>query len=59
MAEKQNLGEDFHEIHRYAKTNNKYTKHHNQNKESSYLMYWNANNLHGWAMYWKLPTDNF
>ena len=29
----------------YTKGNNKYIKHHNKNKEFSYLQYWNVNNV--------------
>ena len=32
-----------HAIHRYAKANNKYTKNHDKNKESSYIQYLDAN----------------
>ena len=35
-----------HTIHQYAKTNNKYMKDYNKNKESSHLKYWDVNNLH-------------
>ena len=43
----------------YAKTNNKYMKDHDQNKESSYLKYWEVNNIYGWAMSQKLPVNKF
>ena len=46
-------------IHRYAKTNNKYMKEYDKNKESSYFNYWDGNNLYGWAMLQKLPVNNF
>ena len=34
-------------ICQYEKANNKYMKHYDKNKESSYLKYWGANNLYG------------
>ena len=45
--------------HGYAKSNNKYMRDHNKNKESSYLEYLDANNLYGGAMSQKLPVGNF
>ena len=30
--------------------NNKYMKHYDKGKESSYLIQWDVNNLYGWVM---------
>ena len=46
-------------IHRHAKTNNKYMKNYDKNKESSYIQYLDANNLYGWTMSQKLPKNCF
>ena len=59
MVEKGIRGGISHAIHRYAETNNNYTKNYDQNKESSYIQYLGANNLYGWAMSQKLPVDDF
>ena len=59
MVEKGIRGGICHSIYRYAKTNNKYMKDHDKNKESSYLQYWHVNNLYWWAMSQKLPVNNF
>ena len=48
-----------HEIHRYAKANNKQVKTYHKSKESSYIQYLDANNLYGWAMSQKLPVNSF
>ena len=50
MVEKGIRGEICHSISKYAKTNNKYMKDYDKNKESSYLQYWDVSNLCGWAM---------
>ena len=34
-------------IRRYVKSNNKFMKNHDKNKELSYLKYWDSNSLHG------------
>ena len=59
MIEKGIRGGICYAIHRYAKTNNKYMKKYDKNKESSYLMYLDANNLYGWVMSQTLPVDGF
>ena len=59
MVEKGIRGGICHEIHRYAKANNKYIKNHDKNIESSHLKYLDANNLYGWAMSQKLPVNGF
>ena len=45
--------------YRHAKTNVRYMKNNDKNKESSYLEYLDANNLYGWAMSQKLPAEDF
>ena len=47
MVEKGIRVEICDSIYRCAKTNNKYMKGYDKNKESSYLQYWDANNLYG------------
>ena len=59
MVEKGIRGGICRFIYRCAKSNNKYMKEHDKNKESSNLQYWNVNNLYGWAMSQKLPVNNF
>ena len=59
MVEKGIKGGIFHEIHTYAKANNKYMKNNYKNKESSYIQYLDANNLHEWAVSQKLSVNRF
>ena len=59
MVEKGIRGGMFHAIRHYAKTNYKYIKDYDKNKESLYLKYWDVNNLYGWAMSQKLLVNNF
>ena len=59
MVEKGSQGCICHSIYRYAKSNNKYMKDYDKNKEPSYLQYWNINNLYGSAMLQKLSVYNF
>ena len=59
MLEKGIRGGICHAIHRYIKTNNKYMKDYNKDKEPSCLMYCDTSNLQEWAMSQKLPVDNF
>ena len=55
MVEKGVRGGICHSIYRYSKAKNKYTKHYDITKESSY---WHVNNFYGWAMLQKLPVNN-
>ena len=57
MLEKGITGGICHALHRYAKSNNKYMRDYDKNKESSYLKYWDVNKLHSLAR--KLSLDNF
>ena len=50
MVEKGIRGGICHAIHRYEKSNNKYIKNYDKNKESSYIHYLDAKNFYGWAM---------
>ena len=59
MIEKGIRGRIIHAIHRYAKTNNKYMKDYDKNKESLYLTYWDVNNLYGWEMSQKFYVNAF
>ena len=59
MVEKKIRGGICHAIHQYAKTNNKYMKDYDQNKESPYLKYWDINNLYAWEISQKLPLNKF
>ena len=44
---------------RYALATNKYLKHYDRNKVSTFIMYWDVNNLYGWAMNQPLPISDF
>ena len=46
-------------ISKHAKTNNKYMKSYDSNKESTYFMYVDGNKLYGYAMCEKLLDGNF
>ena len=48
-----------HSIYQNGKTNNKYMKDYDKNKELSYLQYWDVNNLYGWAMSQKASSKYF
>ena len=48
MVEKGIRGGICHPSHRYTKSNSKYMKHYDKNKESSCLKYWDVSNLFGW-----------
>ena len=59
MVEKGIRGRICNAIHQYSKSNIKYMKDYNNNKESLYHNYWDVNNLYGWTMSQKLPLDSF
>ena len=59
MVAKGIRGGICHAILRYAKTNNKYMKDYDNNKELSSLKYQHVKNLYGQAMLQKLPVNNF
>ena len=51
MVEKGIRSKICHTIYRYGKTNNKYVKSCDKNKESSYLKHWDVKKVYGWVMY--------
>ena len=59
MAEKGVRGGLCNTIYQYAKSNIKYMKDYDKNKESSYLKQWNINNLYEWEMSQKVPLNKF
>ena len=59
IVEKRIRGGICNTIYRYAKTNNKYMKDYDKNKEWLYLDYLNVNSLYGLVMPQKLPVNNF
>ena len=59
MVEKSVRGGKCHAIHQDAKSNEKYMKDYNEDKESSYFQSWKVNNLHGLVMSQTLPVDCF
>ena len=59
MVEKDIVGGICHAFYRYVKTNNKYMKDYDKNKEPLYLNYWDVNNLYGWTKPQKLPLCDF
>ena len=59
MVEKGIRGGICHCIYQYAKSNSKYVKDYDKNKNLPYIQYWDVNNLYGWAMTQKLPVNNF
>ena len=59
MFEKGIRGGICQAIYRYAKSNKKYMKNYDKNKEPSFLIYDGANNLYGFAICKKLPVGDF
>ena len=47
MVEKGIKGGTCHSVHQYPKSNNKYMKDYDKNKQSSHLKFWDLNNLSG------------
>ena len=58
MVEKGIRGGICHSIYWYAKSNSKYMKDYDKNKETSCLQYWDVNNLYSWAISQKLSVNN-
>ena len=48
-----------HNVHQHAKSNNKFMKHYDRNKESLYFKYWDMSNMYEWAMSQKLHIGSF
>ena len=48
-----------HDIHQHVKSNEKYIKDFDKNKESWYLKYGDIKNLYGWVMSQNFPEDLF
>ena len=59
MVQKGIRGGICRSIYRYAKSNNKYMKHYDKNREPLHLKYRDVSNLYGWAISQKLPLNNF
>ena len=59
IVEKDARGGICHSIYWYAKSNNKYIKDYDKNKDLLYLQYWVVNNSYGSAMLQKLPVNDF
>ena len=57
MVENGIRGVICHSINRYAKSDNRYMKDHDENNEPSYQKYWDINNLYSWEMLQKLPGN--
>ena len=49
----------YHSVYQYVKSNNKYIKDYDKNKESAYLHYWDVINLYDWAILQTFPLINF
>ena len=59
MVQKEIRGGICHSINKNIKTNNKYIKDYDINKESPYVKSFDLNNLYGWGMSQKLPVNEF
>ena len=59
MVQKGIRGGICRSIYRYSKSNNKYMKHCDKNREPLHLKYRDVSNLYGWAISQKLPLNNF